>query len=322
MPDLKAVVTEYFLLIEDSSDIVKMEAKNAAPSVSSRSIFAGGLVMSCDPMVWMLERSVYKRLCAYCLQESLELRTCSGCQMHRYCSGACQLADWKVEHKLECAMMKEMSVHLNELMDELTGEPAVSGPSGRVHSSRRPDVPFAAVFFCLSAKLLNKTKKNAVMDIPGLGSKSVADLVLIFTGNASQPDDEVSMQQEFLKHNGLDLYDMLAPRLPIGRAVYPQALRARMTPVSWDINVVLNRRGRMLLMHAVEDIPLFNGLQDLRFNDMGDPFRLTRVERRAEFERRYGHPCSCRKCTEAYVRYPTNLREYPKLVIPNLHRNV
>ncbi|XP_055343086.1 N-lysine methyltransferase SMYD2-B-like [Paramacrobiotus metropolitanus] len=79
------------------------------PSLADRRSFAAGdVVMACDPFVWTLESSAYKTHCALCLRRSESLRTCSGCRVHRYCNVTCQTADWKLEHKLECAILAKM----------------------------------------------------------------------------------------------------------------------------------------------------------------------------------------------------------------------
>ncbi|XP_055344237.1 histone-lysine N-methyltransferase SMYD3-like [Paramacrobiotus metropolitanus] len=249
-------------------------------SVNRQCFSAGDRIMSCDPMVWMLERSAYKTHCAYCLQTSPGLRTCSGCQLHRYCNSACQVADWKVEHKLECALLKEIGrqdpIDVAELMRGLPGCP----------TSARFSVPADTLYvvFDLIPKVANKIEKNATMDVPGMGRKSVRDLLLSMPSNPVQPDIELLIQRELaagatevppmdfitycgiLSHNSVKIHDSLNPSAPIGRALYPQAPRGRMTPVCWDANVALNCRGRRLVIHAMEDIPRFTGLQDFKLS--------------------------------------------------------
>ncbi|XP_055348728.1 uncharacterized protein LOC129595674 [Paramacrobiotus metropolitanus] len=303
-----------------------METKSAG----IRSFSAGDLVMSCDPLVWMLKRSAYKTHCAYCLRKSPELRTCSGCQLHRYCNSACQTADWKVEHKLECAMLKDLVSTdplgtVNALLK--AGLPAGSLAANTTALPPPPPVDlftFSAVSSDLTGKLANKIKKNTMIDIPGIGPKSVKDILLTFPTNPSQPRAErmVQFMQPnvdsknsttfgipspdimtycgMLMYNGVDIFDSPDTTVPIGRAVYAQAPVGRMTPVCMDINVELNRRGRRLVIHAVEDIPQYTGLRDLRYSEMEEAFCMTRAERRAEFEGRHKYPCTCRRCSEEY----------------------
>ncbi|XP_055344303.1 uncharacterized protein LOC129592314 [Paramacrobiotus metropolitanus] len=274
----------------------------ASKVAGKRSFFAGELVMSCDPMVWMLEISAYKTHCAYCWNKSPGLRTCSGCRLHRYCDSDCQAADWKVEHKLECAMLKELG-------NEDARDAAANNPPLPIYLRSLP------VASHLTTKLINKIRMNATMDIPGMGLQSVEDLLLMLPANPLKSEVERMVQEKgaepllqdlttcmgILSYNGVNIYDVLNPfSAPIGRAVYPQAPRGEMTPVCWDINVVMNRHGRRLFIHVVEDIPQFTGLGDLRYNDMEDLWYMTRAERRAHFELRHGRPCTCRKCTEAY----------------------
>ncbi|XP_055344982.1 uncharacterized protein LOC129592864 [Paramacrobiotus metropolitanus] len=294
-----------------------MDTKKDVQSADHRSFLAGELVMSCDPMVWILERSAYKTHCAYCLQKSPGLRTCSGCQLHRYCNSACQTADWKVEHKLECAVLKQIG-NIDPMV-------ALEGAFAGLLTDSCP-LTMAVDTVCLdldmTTKLFHKIKKNAMMEIPGIGRKSVRELLFMLPANPLQPEldpailgkDSVAGNRQIsgapfmdfqtyckiVRYNGVPIYSVFAPHTPIGRAVYPQAPMGRMTPVCFDMNVVLSHRGRRLFIHAAEDIPHFTGLGDLRYCGIGEPFCLTRAERRAVFEKRHQRPCTCRKCTEAY----------------------
>ncbi|XP_055353866.1 histone-lysine N-methyltransferase SMYD3-like [Paramacrobiotus metropolitanus] len=126
-----------------------METKE---TTDCRSFTAGDVVSCCEPLVWVLDSSAYETRCAYCLQKSQELRTCSGCKLHRYCSVACQSADWKLEHKLECVLLKTA-----------TGRDII-------------------------AKLANKIKLNVMMDIPGMGRKSAKDLLSMLPVNPAQSE--------------------------------------------------------------------------------------------------------------------------------------
>ncbi|XP_055352839.1 uncharacterized protein LOC129598808 [Paramacrobiotus metropolitanus] len=103
-----------------------------------------------------------------------------------------------------------------------------------------------------------------------------------------------------LAYHAVPMYDMLNGMAPIGVAVYPLVSPCLMTPVCWDVNVVMSFRGRRLFIHAVEEIPNYTGLKDLQYNDIQDPFCSTRTERRGSFETLHGYPCTCRKCTPKY----------------------
>ncbi|XP_055352830.1 uncharacterized protein LOC129598799 [Paramacrobiotus metropolitanus] len=294
-----------------------MAIAKAASSAGRRSFACGDLVIACDPLVWALERSAYKTRCAYCLEESSELRACSGCQLHRYCNSTCQAADWKVEHKLECAMLKKISSKSSGTHKELISIVAFL-PEGE--SSLFP------IILDMIAKLANKIKLNTTTDIPGLGQKSAHDLLQMLPPNPAQSSTERILLptrittgsgtenatvldmplMDFLKYYGIIHYnfmpvcDVLEDSACIGLALYPQASRRQMTPVCLDINVVLNNRGRQLVVHAVENIPEYTGLQDLRYTAVQEPFNQTRAERRAAFVKYHGYPCTCRKCTEEY----------------------
>ncbi|XP_055344315.1 uncharacterized protein LOC129592329 [Paramacrobiotus metropolitanus] len=103
-----------------------------------------------------------------------------------------------------------------------------------------------------------------------------------------------------IAYNAMPIEDTLNGVARIGTAVYPLASPRLMTPVCWDTNVVLTFRGRRLTIHAVEDISNYTGQKDLRYNIMPEPFYMTRAERRAEFEKLHGYPCTCRKCSPQY----------------------
>ncbi|XP_055349286.1 uncharacterized protein LOC129596120 [Paramacrobiotus metropolitanus] len=201
-----------------------MEMKESLQASASRSFKAGDRVMCCEPVVWALESSYYKTRCAYCLRESRELRTCSGCKFHRYCSVVCQSADWKLEHKLECALLK------TEI-------------GGNMETACRPPDPARV----LSIKLANKIKLNTMTEIPGAGRKSVKVLLLMLPVSPEQSELERLMTSELsagkppnsmpigvpvkefltyygiLLHNAMRIFDALYwPRVPIGLALYPQ----------------------------------------------------------------------------------------------------
>ncbi|XP_055349242.1 uncharacterized protein LOC129596093 [Paramacrobiotus metropolitanus] len=276
-----------------------------------RSFKAGDVVLCCEPLVWALERSAYETRCAYCLLENQELRTCSGCKLHRYCSVACQAADWKLEHNLECAVLK-------------------TAPVGNTKMARDSSMPYKLdVPREFVAKLVNKIKLNPMMDIPEVGRKSFSDLLLKLPTNPAQSEIERQLlpgvsawdpesiltgvpAEVFvacyatLRYSALNMYDVLGTAC--GVAVYPQAPPRRMTRVCWDINVELNRQGRRLVIHAAEDIPQYTGLRDLRYSDLQEPFCRTRAERRAVFQERYGYLCTCRRCTPEYDAEINRLR--------------
>ncbi|XP_055352812.1 histone-lysine N-methyltransferase SMYD3-like [Paramacrobiotus metropolitanus] len=274
-----------------------------------RSFAAGDIVLQCDPMVWVMNSSEYPVRCAYCFQERKikELSICSRCKVHRYCSETCQLADWKVEHKVECALLNKIGPR--SFVDT---EPGRSGNSTLFVMGVPRD---------LVAKLDNKIKLGTMIEVPGSGLKSTRELWLMFPNGPKLPKNlaeqvsdriadiakqlgislaEMMTYCSNICYHALPLYDMVKDRTPIGLAVYPMVSPRFMTPVCWDKNVVLSYRGRRLFIHVVEDIPNFTGLKDLRHSGMEEPYYLTRAGRRAEFETMHGFPCKCRKCTPEY----------------------
>ncbi|XP_055352835.1 uncharacterized protein LOC129598805 [Paramacrobiotus metropolitanus] len=284
-----------------------MEMKVAKLPMGRRSFTAGDVVMCCEPVVWVLESGAYKTRCAYCLRQSQNLVTCARCNLHRYCSVACQTADLELEHNLECT-----------LLQQATGmETAPTPPDSSAEYSF--DVPQELI-----AKLANKIKLNQMVDVPGMGQKSVKDLLSILPTNPDQAEIERSLLPKIsageskhsmlidlpaadvltyfgiLRYNVLSLFDgLFSPNPRIGLALYPHGPHS-MTPVCWDINVVVNYQARRTVMHAVEDIPQYTGPSDLRHTTILKVFCLTRAERRAAFEHHHGYPCTCRRCTPEY----------------------
>ncbi|XP_055344290.1 N-lysine methyltransferase SMYD2-B-like [Paramacrobiotus metropolitanus] len=287
-----------------------METQESVPITEKRSFAPGDVVMACDPLVWVLERSAYKTHCAFCLKDGQGLRKCAGCQLHHYCNTTCQTADWKMEHKAECAMLKQMGLVNGET------EPTVILLAGlRGGRTSQPFPMSTDIFRDMTTKLDFKVKRNAMMDVSGMGSKSVAEVLRMMPANHADPEShpvlpfekssmlpDKSIYYEILSYNTWPLYDVLTGygKDPIGFALYSQTVRHQMTPVCWDINVVLNRRGRQLFIHAAEDIPQYTGLKDLRYSELMEPSRQTCEERRGEFRKRHGYPCPCRRCTDEY----------------------
>ncbi|XP_055328544.1 uncharacterized protein LOC129581466 [Paramacrobiotus metropolitanus] len=274
-----------------------------------RSFAAGDVVLRCEPLVWVLKSHAYETRCAYCLRKSQKLSICADCKLHSYCNRACQRADWKLEHKLECELLMTTSGNdMAALRD--------CGPLG-IGSEYSLDMPRLLI-----AKLVNKIKSNKMITVPGMDPQSVKDFVLTLPADPKQstiasnlsPTKFVSESSKSIKipaadflayyglvnYNALPIYDaLLMVSQPIGLAVYPVTPR-HMTLVCWDMNALLHYHGRQLVIHAAEDIPQYSGLQDLRYNAFQEPFRLARAERRAEFEQRHGYPCTCRRCTPEY----------------------
>ena len=71
-------------------------ASSAIPAGTVLSQFSG------EPFAHTLLPSQFRRRCGCCLQTlSSQAMRCSRCKQVRYCSQACQVADWP-EHKHEC----------------------------------------------------------------------------------------------------------------------------------------------------------------------------------------------------------------------------
>ncbi|XP_055355846.1 N-lysine methyltransferase SMYD2-A-like [Paramacrobiotus metropolitanus] len=130
-----------------------------------RSFSAGDVLIICDPWVWSLDISAHKNRCANCFQLKEGLRTCSGCKLHRYCSTACQKADWKLEQNLECGMLKGLGSRTEVVRLRSSGNLMIS------------------TTFDLIAKIASKVKTNKSVEIPGLGSRLPVEILKIFPKN-------------------------------------------------------------------------------------------------------------------------------------------
>ncbi|XP_055352550.1 uncharacterized protein LOC129598595 [Paramacrobiotus metropolitanus] len=282
-------------------DSIRETVAVAEQDVVGRSFSAGDVILTCEPWVWAFDRAAYKDYCANCFLEKEGLQTCSRCQLHRYCSKACQVSDWKREHKLECAILREVG--------------------GRMAIKRLKDQPAGPFQFCFSAtddlvaKIANKIRLNLTMDLGHRGTLSAADIFALLPLNPSagggvESTDEsaTTLSSDLLTYhytggyNAVPIYDFRDDRqYPFAVAIYPQAPIRAMTPVCWDVNVTLNFRGRRLIIVATQDIPNYTGLHDLRHNRMmRDAFSRPLLERRDVFKALHGRLCTCRKCTKEF----------------------
>ncbi|XP_055350627.1 uncharacterized protein LOC129597185 [Paramacrobiotus metropolitanus] len=278
-----------------------------------RAIAAGDLVQSADPWLWAFNDTAYKKRCAHCFQERGHLHECPGCRVHRYCSTACQEADWKKEHEVECALIKGIESN----MDKLQSMWALFGLSRLSEHDRMPAT------FVLLAKLAHKVKENAVSDIPDLGQLPAKDIVNLFRYRPIlDPEDPVvnftNMQLSALgdllgtpgsrlaDYSQMIHYDAFPIRQPSGTlagvAMYPTLRYRAMTPVCLDVNVTMGMHGRRLMVFATEDIPNYTGLRDLRCNVTSHrPYAESRESRRNGFEYyNLDEACTCQKCTREF----------------------
>lgn len=60
-----------------------------------------------DPYVLIPRNSIISTLCYECLLEERNLKSCTGCNLVRYCSKNCQKKSWKDVHKLECKVFRK-----------------------------------------------------------------------------------------------------------------------------------------------------------------------------------------------------------------------
>ncbi|XP_055336773.1 uncharacterized protein LOC129587180 [Paramacrobiotus metropolitanus] len=271
--------------------------------------------MTLEPWIWaMSSLAAYKVHCAYCFSVGKKLLVCSECKLHQYCSKFCQTADWKAEHKKDCAGIKVViKFHKSETDHK---ETATNGCYDTF--------PCCTVMI---AKMVRRIQLNVVEALPGLEKMSASDVLSLFpespnTKVASTKNEALlfilpgntgifmvtdahserkmvhdlatmlgTTPTDFLKymkiicHNNFFMVDKVRPHRPDVIALFPQAPRYAMTPVCWDVNVTMHVQGRHMAIIATEDIPSYTGLHDLRCNEYGprprnDPYTMTREQRR------------------------------------------
>jgi hypothetical protein len=91
------------------------------PSVLSKKYYkskkrysAGDIVMTCDPIAYVVIDGTKGLRCDHCLKPNDSLKKCANCQKMFYCGIECQTNDWKI-HKHECKLYAK---HDNQLTKE------------------------------------------------------------------------------------------------------------------------------------------------------------------------------------------------------------
>jgi hypothetical protein len=78
---------------------------------ATQDIPSGSLILQIrSPFILVLETPKVDSFCSHCflpLQDGTRKR-CTACKVVRYCSTACQRADWKLIHQKECPVLKEV----------------------------------------------------------------------------------------------------------------------------------------------------------------------------------------------------------------------
>ncbi|XP_055356508.1 uncharacterized protein LOC129601675 [Paramacrobiotus metropolitanus] len=281
-------------------------------------VAAGDVIMERDPWVWVFQWDSYKEYCAGCFHplslRSPDVLPCLGCQIHRYCSQRCQTADWKLEHQSECTLMKRITDY-------------------RQQAARKPDDSFF-VATILTLKIHNKMQKSVMDRFPGLnGKRSAKEILMSFDTNLFLKGKKIT---EFLRkpfYQGLlaavypkaadrpaemDLEDIqlrvMKNMFPLadynsegkGPSIYGSALFLGIgdndgTLVCLDYNAMVVFPGKTMRVVALDDIPGYSGLTDIKWCDsMSFEFLLPAKQRREYFQRKHRRVCGCRKCTPEY----------------------
>ncbi|CAE8691098.1 unnamed protein product [Polarella glacialis] len=71
-------------------------------ALASRDLAPGDVAFKAPPLAAMLQEQCVGRHCDFCFVAGLSRSRCSRCKASFYCGRACQEADWKDHHKLEC----------------------------------------------------------------------------------------------------------------------------------------------------------------------------------------------------------------------------
>ncbi|XP_055332447.1 N-lysine methyltransferase SMYD2-B-like [Paramacrobiotus metropolitanus] len=265
------------------------ECANALHPTGTGSFKAGDEILSCEPWIWCLDWRYYPEACAYCLAEPGVLQMCSKCRVHRYCSKECQGADWRSEHKNECKTLKHIAA-------DIAANKAGDLEADSIRSAENGKIP-GSISFILTQKIARKARLNAKEEIAGHGKLSVSEILDLFP-RTNRHDYCVTITY----CNAIPIYNPGQKTRVIGMGLFPQVPHWTMTPVCLDSNITMDFQKRRLFIHAMEDIPVYRGMQDLRYAEFPcDLFSRTRLERREMFEKTHRRPCICRKCTKEYA---------------------
>ncbi|XP_055333728.1 uncharacterized protein LOC129585165 isoform X2 [Paramacrobiotus metropolitanus] len=320
---------------------------------------AGDIIVECEPWVWAFHWGTEDKFCANCFQISDNLRACAKCQVHRYCGADCQRRDWKKEHRLECAMLKRISVYKQQMQTEsllealciaemmillkVLNKHEFSADSvmknlrnilANAPASHR--IPIQATSSELqSPETAGSNEKEAVAreiisllvsDNDGhLPHSSLSQMAAEFQKLRQKPYFRGLMEAAFPGrpdiidkplfdldiadiHNRvhcrmLTMTDSLSLSFPVhfGAGLFPGVERNRIISKCSDNNAVIKILGKRLRMVAMEDIPKYSGLQDVRCCNMAHfPLSWPLKQRREVFQQAYETICNCRKCTPEF----------------------
>ncbi|XP_055355843.1 uncharacterized protein LOC129601137 [Paramacrobiotus metropolitanus] len=193
----------------------------------------------------------------------------------------CQSADWKKEHKHECAMLK----NIHKKLQPFQAAGVFDHDCGLQHCS---------LFGCctaeiLVAKIINKITNGLMDEVSGFAGRVTVQQVLdvlplqpIFPNitnvfhhfnreisaaiwpSIATVRDSIPRFQEMLQKlvcNALPIPNQRSKLKLQMIAIFPRALQRHMTPVCLDTNVTMDPQGRTMVVRAVEDI-YFTGMKD------------------------------------------------------------
>lgn len=94
----------------DKTSIIQ-DSKLGNSLTAALDISPGEVIISIsEPFLIVVEKDTLNQVCSYCFapSEAASLRRCAGCKVTRYCSAACQKADWGSIHSKECSILKKL----------------------------------------------------------------------------------------------------------------------------------------------------------------------------------------------------------------------
>ncbi|TVY18552.1 SET domain and MYND-type zinc finger protein 6 [Lachnellula arida] len=252
---------------------------------ASKDLSAGSpIIKISSPFLIVVEKDALEKVCSYCLIESgpssSSLKKCTGCKVVRYCTPACQKADWKVIHKNECSLLQRL--------------PGI------------PPTPVRALY----QALLRYVRPAFELDERSAGlehhvgdlkrdRKRWDEIVLQAKGAlefSKTPADKMDMVTRLLCIMATNAFRATLPDdTPIGLCYEPTLALANHSCVP---NAFIMFDGRGVSLMALD--PIRAGEQI--FISYVD-FTQSRDQRRAELKQRYFFDCECEKCKHDYTPY-------------------
>ncbi|KAK6541000.1 hypothetical protein TWF694_008381 [Orbilia ellipsospora] len=250
-----------------------------------------------DPLICIPDEAHLDNCCHYCMSEEsstgtesvyqayklpVKLSYCLGCRVVKYCSKACQTADWKRKnHKYECDIYKAQYPRIL---------PTPARAMLRMAKHFLNETPSAKVFGGIGGL------KAHTEEFQKAGGErwEMGNLTAKATAEFSKVSKQISFEPDFMR----DLYCKLLINSvtvttqtfdPIGICLTYQAA---MFNHSCDPNAVMLFDGRRLVVRSLKEIAKDTEITISYIDNL-----MTGKERRRELSERYFFDCKCSKCT-------------------------